>query len=195
MDVRAPFTHSHSLNVSELCLAMCDVLGIRKKARFEIDVGGHLHDVGRLWVSDSIVKAEGPLSMDEAWEMQRHPEVGYQIVKRANLSKNICNAVLFHHERWDGKGYPHGIQGEDIPEIARMIAVADAFEAMTSGRKYKPPLSTSAAISEIEEHMGEQFDPHMARVLLKVDRRFLSELEGNKFEEGAGDIIHMSRHP
>jgi HD-GYP domain-containing protein (c-di-GMP phosphodiesterase class II) len=195
VDVRAPYTHCHSLNVSQICLAMCSVLDIRKKARFEVDVGGHLHDIGRLWISDTIVKAKGPLNTDEAWEMQRHPEVGYQIVKRANLSKAICNAVLFHHERWDGQGYPHGLKGEDIPEIARMIAVADAYEAMTSGRIYRPALSISAAKTEIENHMGDQFDPRMARALLKVDRRFLSELEGNKFEENDGSIIHMSRHP
>lgn len=195
IDVRSPHTYSHSLNVSEICLAMCAVLGIKKKAMFDVDVGCHLHDIGRLWVSDSIIKSSGPLSTDQAWEMQRHPEVGYQIVRRANLPKNICNAVLFHHERWDGQGYPNGLKGKDIPEIARMIAVADAYEAMTSGRTYRPALSISTARNEVEKHAGEQFDPRMAQALLEVDRKLLVKLQESKFQEGEGGAIHMSKHP
>jgi HD-GYP domain-containing protein (c-di-GMP phosphodiesterase class II) len=117
-----------------------------------------LHDIGKLGVADAVLKKPGPLTDDEWAEMRRHPELGARILDHANL-RDISAWVLAHHERIDGRGYPHGLAGGEIPLEARILAVADAYEAMTADRAYRAALGHEAAQEELRDGAGTQFDP------------------------------------
>lgn len=127
-----------------------------------------LHDVGKVGVPEAILTKPGPLDPDE-WElMRRHPEIGEQIVSPIAYLAPAVKVIRHHHERWDGRGYPDGLSGEDIPLAARIFTVADCFDAMTSDRPYRKALDVDAATEEIERNAGRQFDPEMVRAFLHL---------------------------
>jgi HD-GYP domain-containing protein (c-di-GMP phosphodiesterase class II) len=132
-----------------------------------IRAAGVLHDLGKLGVADAILKKPGPLTDDEWIEMRRHPELGARILDHANL-RDISGWVLAHHERIDGKGYPSGLAGEAIPLEARILAVADAYEAMTADRPYRTALGHDAARDELLAGAGTQFDPVVVEAFLRA---------------------------
>jgi HD-GYP domain-containing protein (c-di-GMP phosphodiesterase class II) len=131
-------------------------------------VGGPLHDIGKLAVSDEVLCKEGRLDPDELAQIQQHPKIGARILLRMAALHEAIPYVLYHHERWDGQGYPSGKAGEEIPLEARVLAVADAFDAMTSDRPYRPALTHGEALAEVERCAGTQFDPEIARVFLEL---------------------------
>jgi len=131
-------------------------------------LGGALHDVGKLGVRDEVLNKPGPLTEDELSEVRAHPEIGARMVSLDGALQAALPAVLYHHERWDGAGYPTGKAGEEIPLEARVLAVADAFDAMTSDRPYRRALSRAEALAEVERCAGTQFDPQIARVFLEL---------------------------
>jgi HD-GYP domain-containing protein (c-di-GMP phosphodiesterase class II) len=126
-----------------------------------------LHDIGKLGVADAVLKKPGALNDEEWAEMRRHPELGARILDHANL-RDISGWVLAHHERIDGRGYPHGLAGEEIPLEARILAVADAYEAMTADRAYRAALGHDAAQAELRAGSGTQFDPAVVEAFLAV---------------------------
>jgi HD-GYP domain-containing protein (c-di-GMP phosphodiesterase class II) len=119
-------------------------------------------------VPTAILRKPGPLDPDEVAQVRRHPEVGARLVGPLSLSSEALACILFHHERWDGRGYPFGVCGEQIPLEARVLAVADAYDAMTSFRPYRPTLTPAAALEEVERCAGSQFDPEIARMFVDV---------------------------
>lgn len=123
-----------------------------------------MHDIGNISVDRTILNKPSLLTETEYNEIKRHSETGYHILKSVNEYANIADHVLSHHERWDGKGYPRGLAGEEISLIARIIMVAGAFEAMTSERPYRKALSVEKAIEEMEKCSGTQFDPHIVEL-------------------------------
>ncbi|MGH2819955.1 MAG: HD-GYP domain-containing protein [Actinomycetota bacterium] len=134
----------------------------------EVTFGFMLHDVGKIGVPDAILNKPGPLSPSD-WEvMHRHPEMGVKIVAPLGFTSTATDVILHHHERWDGKGYPHGLAGEDIPITARAFAVVDAFDAMTSDRPYRSALDVSDAVDILRSGRGSQFDPDMVELVLEV---------------------------
>ena len=141
---------------------------------------GVLHDIGKLGISDAILHKPGQLDADEWAEMQRHPELGARILEHANL-RDITGWVLHHHERIDGRGYPHGLAGEAIPVEARILAVADAYEAMTADRPYRAALPLAAARDELRRGAGTQFDRDVVaafeRVLDRARPAFVTTLD------------------
>ena len=127
-----------------------------------------LHDIGKIAIPDAIINKRGKLQDGEYRLMKEHPKKGYEILSKIEEMPELPLGALYHHERWDGKGYPTGIRGEDIPEIARIISVADAYDAMTSNRNYRAALSFEKVRGEIRNGVGSQFDPAVAQALLEL---------------------------
>jgi HD-GYP domain-containing protein (c-di-GMP phosphodiesterase class II) len=133
----------------------------------QIKIAGLMHDIGKIEIDEKILNKPDKLSKDEWERMQRHPEIGYRILSSINEFAAIANDILEHHERWDMKGYPRGLKGEEISLRARIIAVADAFDAMTTSQVFGKTLSEDEAINEIRSCAGTQFDPAVAQVFIE----------------------------
>lgn len=158
----------HSEQVSIISGQIGRVMGFKEQVVKEIEMTGLLHDVGKISISDSILDKPGPLTDEEYEQIKKHSESGYQILKTADSYSVLADYVLSHHERFDGKGYPRGLKGDEIPMISRIICVADAYEAMISSRPYRRGMSSSLALEEIKRNSGSQFDPVVVKYLQKV---------------------------
>ncbi len=157
----------HSEKVSEISKRIGEAMDMGHEALNEIGIAGLMHDIGKIAVSEAVLNKPGRLTDAEYDEIKRHPESGYQILKSVDHYSFLADYALSHHERWDGGGYPRGLKGEEIPLIARIICVADAFAAMTSERPYRKAMSEEEAFKELQRHKGTQFDPAIVDVCLK----------------------------
>ncbi|MDD3957773.1 MAG: diguanylate cyclase [Candidatus Izemoplasmatales bacterium] len=154
---------AHSRRVAELCQRIGESLGMRSDEIKLLGIIGNMHDIGKIGIPEHILNKPGALTEEEWIEVKRHSEIGYRIVSSSSEYIEFSEVILSHHERWDGKGYPQGISGSDIPLRARIIAIADTYDAMTSDRPYRPKLTHEEAIAEIRKHAGTQFDPMIAK--------------------------------
>jgi HD-GYP domain-containing protein (c-di-GMP phosphodiesterase class II) len=152
--------------VTLLAIAVARALGWEEERLARLELGGALHDVGKLGVSQEILCKPSPLTPAELDEVRLHPEVGVRLLAGLRAAATALGCVLFHHERWDGGGYPSGRSGEQIPEEARLLSVADAFDAMTSDRPYGRTLSAEDALRELERCAGTQFDPELVQAFV-----------------------------
>jgi putative two-component system response regulator len=168
IEARDPYTRGHSARVARMARAVGVRLGCDEARLALLGLGGALHDVGKLVVSERILNKPGPLTAEELAEVREHPEVGARLVTLDRALRPAVPAVLYHHERWDGGGYPTGRAGPDIPIEARILAVADSFDAMTSNRPYRAPLAADRAIGEVDRCAGTQFDPDVAVAFLEA---------------------------
>lgn len=169
---KSPREESHSRRVREMAVKMAEALKLSQHQIDDIATLGLLHDIGKIIVSDEILEKPGRLRQDEYEEIKKHPAIGYRMLTATNEFASIAEGVLSHHERWDGKGYPKGIKGEEIPIESRIIAIADAYDAMTSSRPYrKNGLSLDKAKQELINNAGTQFDPNI--VSLIVERQII----------------------
>ena len=169
IDVRDSGTAQHSQAVSRYARAIATELGLAQPAVERLALAGVLHDVGKIGISDAVLKKPGPLDEAEWQEMRAHPELGARILAGANLG-DVAEWVFAHHERMDGDGYPLGLRGEQIPLEARILAVADSYEAMTSERPYSPVRSREEAAAELRRCAGSQFDADVVEALLRSVR-------------------------
>ncbi len=167
LDLRDVSTARHSQTVGRYAEGIARALGLPEDRVQRIRAAGVLHDIGKLGVADAVLKKPGALTDEEWAEMRRHPELGARILDHANL-RDISGWVLAHHERIDGRGYPHGLAGEAIPLEARILAVADAYEAMTADRPYRVSLGHDAAREELLDGSGAQFDPVVVEAFLRA---------------------------
>lgn len=167
----------HSEKVSKICHKIGLAMHLNENELIELVTSGLMHDIGKIAIKEEILNKPGALSEHEYEEIKRHPEIGYQILKSDDKYLNIANHVLSHHERWDGKGYPKGLFETEISRIARIIAVADAYEAMISERPYKKSLTPMQAIDELRRCSGTQFDPEVVKHMCELFENGLS-LEG-----------------
>jgi putative nucleotidyltransferase with HDIG domain len=167
LDVRDGGTARHSHTVGRYAGDVARALGLDEGRVERIRAAGVLHDIGKLGVADAILKKPGSLTAAEWTEMRRHSELGARILAHANLA-DVAAWVLAHHERLDGRGYPHGLAGEAIPLEARILAVADAYEAMTADRAYRAALAPDVAQQELRDAAGRQFDPVVVDAFLDV---------------------------
>ena len=157
----------HSLRVSELCKRMGEVLGMPEYENEALKSVGLLHDIGKIAIDEKILNKIGELTADEWKEIKRHPEIGYRILNTVNDMSEMAKYVLYHHERWDGAGYPKGLIGDEIPMASRIITIADAYDVMISERSYKKALSKEFAIEELQKKSGSQFDPKLVKVFIQ----------------------------
>jgi diguanylate cyclase (GGDEF)-like protein/PAS domain S-box-containing protein len=154
----------HSERVGEICEAIGREMGFDQEEISELKLIGLMHDIGKIGIDEKILNKDGKLTPEEYEEIKKHPEIGYRILSSANQMSDIAEYTLAHHERWDGKGYPNGIAEKEIPLVSRIIAVADAFDAMTSERTYRQPLSEKQAVEELRKNAGTQFDPVIVKI-------------------------------
>ena len=157
----------HSTKVSELCVALSEKMELSKDEVNLMRLAGLMHDIGKIGISDKILNKADNLNNEEYTEIQKHPEIGYRILNSVNEFSEISEFVLEHQEKWDGTGYPQGLKGKEIKIEARIIAIADSYDAMTTKRSYHTSLSHEEAMDEIRRCSGTQFDPKIAAVFLE----------------------------
>jgi putative nucleotidyltransferase with HDIG domain len=187
LDYRDTETQWHSRRVSEYAGHLAGTLGIEDDARADVEWGALLHDVGKIGIPDHILLKPGPLTEDEWVTMRKHPKLGYDLLKDIDFLREAALIVAHHHERFDGAGYPVGRVGEDIVIGARIFAVIDTFDAMTSDRPYRKALPYEAAFEEIQRVSGTQLDPHVVEAWCAVPqeewRRIREEIGGADYHK------------
>ena len=170
LEIHDFYTRGHSQNVATLTQEIAKEMKLSEKGVRNAYWAGLIHDIGKTLIPDNILNKKSDLSAEEYENIQKHPLWGYQILKNSQELKELARYVLYHHERWDGKGYPEGLKKDKIPLISQIISVADGWDAMRSKRAYRDALSYNIAIKEIEENSGRQFSPDAAKALLNVLR-------------------------
>lgn len=168
IDAKDAYTKGHSGRVAAYSREIAKRCGYGEKEQDDIYMMGLLHDVGKIGVPDEIINKPGRLTDEEFLKIKQHPAIGGRILENIQKMPELASGAKWHHERFNGKGYPDGLAGEEIPEAARIIAVADAYDAMTSNRSYRVMLSQETVRSEIEKGMGSQFDPRFAKIMLEM---------------------------
>lgn len=168
LDAKNTCMCGHSERVAELSLLLARVIDLPEKEQRRIHIGAHLHDIGKIGIPDSILNKKGRLTPEEYDVIRRHPEIGSHIVGKLRVFEPVVEIVRHHHERIDGKGYPDGLAGEQIALGTRIVAVADAFDAMTSRRPYRPAMLLPQAWGEIYSCRGTQFDPLVVEALREL---------------------------
>lgn len=162
------YTRGHSERVTKFSLDIANALDLSTEERNLLAYCGRLHDIGKIAVADSILKKPGPLTVAERAEIQLHPVKAVEMLSNLKFLEKGLPAIRHHHERYDGRGYPDGLKGEDIPILARIIACADSFDAMTSDRAYRPKLDLADATTELKVNKKKQFDPKIAGVFIDI---------------------------
>ncbi|MEA4846579.1 MAG: HD-GYP domain-containing protein [Clostridiaceae bacterium] len=161
-------TEGHSKRVETHCYSIGIKLKLSPRELEELSLLAILHDIGKVGINPDILKKPGRLTTSEWEEMKRHPEIGYRMVKVTPELADVAEFILSHHERWDGKGYPRGLKGEEIPLVCRILAVIDAYDAMTNDRVYRKAMSSEEAILELQKNAGTQFDSEIVRLFIQI---------------------------
>ena len=174
LDARDRYTAGHSRRVSELSCAVASALQMPEQQVEQIRVGALLHDIGKIGVADSVLQKPGRLTAEEFAQVKEHPVIGRRILEGVGGFADYLPAVELHHENWDGTGYPKGLRGFETPMDARIIHVADAYDAMTTNRSYRSGMTHEAAISELMRYSGIQFDPEVVAAFVKLPREVLT---------------------
>ena len=168
IDRRDPYTADHSLRVTELSVRIAEVYGMNERDIERLRIAARVHDIGKIGIGDDVLNKAGRLT-DEEWAvMKGHPIISEQLLSPYRQFRHETGIVRSHHERWDGKGYPDGLVGASIPLAARIIAVADTYDAMTTSRPYRPGLSRQIAVDEIRSGALTQFDPQVVASFLQI---------------------------
>ncbi|HUF54606.1 MAG TPA: HD domain-containing phosphohydrolase [Dehalococcoidia bacterium] len=199
LEIRDKMTHRHARRVARMSAFVAREMKLTEDQVLQIEYAAALHDIGKIGVADSILNKAQPLDEGEWTHMRRHSELGYKVLNGIDFLHESAEIVYAHHERFDGQGYPRGLSGEEIPLGARVFAVIDAYDAMTSRRPYREAMAQEDAIEEIQRHSGQQFDPQVVEAFLRMMRRnpdgFRDENDefGTHFVEAAHD--HGHGHP
>jgi HD superfamily phosphodiesterase len=168
IDAKDGYTCGHSDRVAQVSVLLAKALGCSKQELHTINLAGLLHDIGKIGINDQVLNKSGKLTTEEYDHIKRHPQLGYDILKEVRQLDHILPIVLHHHEVWDGKGYPHGLQGEEIPLLARIVAVADAYDSMSSDRSYRRRLSMGDIKKIFQDGAGNQWDPDVVEAFFSV---------------------------
>ncbi len=176
VEVKDPYTRGHSDRVSAYSVLIGKKLGLSDEDLEKLKVGGLFHDIGKIGIPDSILLKEGKLTDEEYDKIKEHPLIGVKILQNASLFQDFIDIVKYHHERFDGRGYPERLSGENIPLLARITAVADTYDAMTSKRSYRDALPLEVVRMEIEKCSGTQFDPTISKAFLEILDNQYSEI-------------------
>lgn len=171
LDARDPYTKGHSFRVRDYAGRLGAAVGLPEKVLKKLRLAAKLHDIGKVGMPEGILNKSTPLTSDEIGNVHDHPIVGERILSPITRSRTVLGAIRHHHERWDGSGYPDGLAGDQIPLLARIIAVADCFDALTSVRAYRASLPIESALALIELESGSHFDPNLVPVFTDLIRR------------------------
>ncbi|WP_313073631.1 HD-GYP domain-containing protein [Lacrimispora sp.] len=166
LDAKDPYTAGHSQRVSEMALALSEILGLTEAEVDKIHVAAHLHDIGKIGVPDAILNKPDRLSKEEWEAIKKHPKTGADILSKSRHLNELKDIVLYHHESYDGKGYPSGLKGKEIPLGARIIAICDSIDAMTSDRGYRKAYTLDYCYEEIKKNLGKMYDPDIGALAL-----------------------------
>ena len=180
VEAKDNYTRGHSDRVAAYSVLIGQRLGLSPDEIRTLRIGGMFHDIGKIGIPDKILLKADKLTTAEYNEIKKHPIIGKNILSNAVIFNNIIPIVLYHHERYDGKGYPYGLSDKDIPFLARIVSVADAFDAMTTKRSYRPELKIDLVKKEIKSKMGTQFDPIVATTFLdviKIEFNLITEIQ------------------
>ncbi|HEX4794810.1 MAG TPA: HD-GYP domain-containing protein [Humisphaera sp.] len=169
IDAKDRYTCGHSERVALLAAKAAEAMKLPRDLIEQYHIAGLVHDVGKIGIAEAVLTNPGRLTADEFAQIKRHPEIGYGILKDIPHMTTALPGVLHHHERWDGKGYPHGLAGEAIPLIGRVLALADTFDAMTSTRSYRAATPREKVLEEIRRCAGTQFDPALVPMFVNLD--------------------------
>ena len=178
VDAKDSYTRGHSDRVSKYSVLIGEALGLSNSELELLKVGGLFHDIGKIGIPDSVLLKEGKLTDEEYNEIKKHPSIGAHILENSEVFNELIPIILHHHEKYNGTGYPDRLKENEIPRLARIVAVADTFDAMTSKRSYRDPLPLEVVKNEIKKFSGIQFDPYVADAFLNI-----LENNYNKIEE------------
>jgi putative nucleotidyltransferase with HDIG domain len=168
LEAKDPYTRGHSERVAALAYELARRLGLMEADLKLVELAGRLHDIGKIGVQESILRKPGPLTPEEFEEVKQHPSLGAQILKPIAPDSRLSEAVLHHHENWNGTGYPQKLAGDDIPLLARILRVCDIYEALTSHRSYRAARTKEEATAIMEEESGATLDPNITRVFFSL---------------------------
>lgn len=168
LDARDPYTYEHSERVAFLSELIAKKMKLDQKMVELIHIAAHLHDIGKVGIPDYVLNKKGALTDSEFALMKSHPRIGYNIINNIDLLKETSLCILYHHERWDGEGYPCRLEGKEIPLGARIIAIADSFDAMTTQRSYRNQMTIEEACCEIKRVRGTQLSPDVVDSFLTL---------------------------
>lgn len=192
LDARDPYTAGHSKRVSEFSCVVGEALGLDQRDLHELRVGALLHDIGKIGLLDSVLQKPGPLTPEEFQLIRQHPAIGRRILEGVHGFAPYLSTVELHHENWNGTGYPHGLQGEATPLAARIVHVADAYDAMTSDRPYRRGMSSAAAVAVLKQNAGAQFDPAIVAVFAEQAQCSRIQPEQNLLENRSLQALAVS---
>ena len=167
LEAKDEYTRGHTSRVAYYSVEIAKAMKLDEENISLTHISGHLHDIGKIGIPDSILGKVGVLNSDEYEIMKMHSSYGYNILNKVSVLKKQANIIKYHHEKWNGSGYPEGLNGNEIPLISRIISVADAFDAMTSTRSYRKALSLNLASLELEKNAWSQFDGDIVNIFLK----------------------------
>jgi putative nucleotidyltransferase with HDIG domain len=193
VELRDQYTGGHTARVTEYSLLLGMQLDLPPEQMHLIRIGTPLHDIGKIGIDDAILRKPGRLTPAEFDIMKTHTTKGAKILEQVPDLESVVPIVRSHHERWDGQGYPDGLRGEHISYLARIVAVADAFDAMTSDRPYRAGMPAEVAFAEVEKQRGKQFDPECASAFLAIKQRVIQEMqsETKKINNGTFQTLRM----
>ena len=180
LELRDEETQGHTQRVTELTLKLARIMGIDEEKIINIRRGALLHDIGKIGVPDGILLKPGPLNKKERKIIEKHPVFAREMLKKIEFLYTAMDIPSFHHERWDGKGYPTGLVGQEIPIAARIFAVIDVWDALTSDRPYRKAMTYEKAFALIENDSGTHFDPEVVAVFSKMIEKSLGGKKGRK---------------
>ncbi len=167
IDAKDHYTYDHSNRVAELSASLAKAMKVPSRIIKEIKHAASIHDIGKLGIEENILRKNGRLTFGENEEIKKHPSIGVRIVRSVPFLEEAIPVILHHHERYDGRGYPGGLRGRDIPLAARIVNIADAIDAMMSARPYRNALSPADVLGELQKNAGTQFDPEIVNIILR----------------------------
>jgi diguanylate cyclase (GGDEF)-like protein len=168
VEARDPYVYGHSRRVNTYAVALAEAIGLSPDEVSRVSTAALLHDIGKIGIADKVLNKKGGLNEEDWRAVKAHPRLGANIISNIPNLVSCVSIILHHHERWDGGGYPEGLKGEEIPIEARILAIADSFEAMTSARPYRPALSLEQVVKELRQGAGHQFDPQLVEVFIGI---------------------------
>lgn len=187
IDSKDHYTEGHCERVANYTYHLCNEMNLSRAKSERIISIAKIHDIGKIYVDDDILRSSKKLTNQEYSDIKEHTRYGYELLKDIDILNNDLDIILYHHERWDGMGYPEGIEGDDIPVGARVLAICDSLDVMITGRSYKPPMTKEEIIEEFKECSGKQFDPELTKKIIKLIKKGFFD-DGFKSKEKIREI-------